>query len=240
MTNTSPNWRADFFRFLRRPTIIPVIGVALGPLVGWIVFSISSLKGMPLFLVGGSITGLIIGLVMGLYVRRAETLTLSEITLNIPEFAQMKFAINAEYRRVAWKLFVETLTRIATQPLGSEDGSLREALTSLYSLFSVTRDLLKNMQPSKATSFVTVEMFAVRMLNQEIRPFLSKWHTQLKKFESIHPDKRESEWEENKNCRKELEALRNRLISYTRAFGELAGVKDLDPFFGTTPQLTNR
>ena len=119
MTNTSPrSWRADFFRFLRRPSIIPLSGVTLGPLVGWIVFSISSLKGMPLFLVGGSITGLIIGLVMGLYLRRAETLTLSEITLNIPEFAQMKFAINSEYRRVAWKLFVETLTRIATQPLG--------------------------------------------------------------------------------------------------------------------------
>jgi hypothetical protein len=74
---------------------------------------------------------------LGLYSRRAQSLTLSEITLSIPEFAEMKFAVNAEYRRVAWNLFIETLTRMATQPLGPEDGSLREALTSLYTRFSM-------------------------------------------------------------------------------------------------------
>jgi len=49
---------------------------------------------MPLFLVGGSVTGLIIGLVMALFIRRAETLTLSEVTINVPEFAEIKFAVN--------------------------------------------------------------------------------------------------------------------------------------------------
>jgi len=125
---------------------------------------------------------------------------------------------------------VETLTRVATQPLANEAGFLREAMTSLYNLFTDTRQLLKNMHPSKPTSEVTVEVFAVKMLNQEIRPFLSKWHVQLKEFESTHPNVSESDWPENANCRKELEALRNRLISYTKAFGELAGLKNTDRF----------
>jgi hypothetical protein len=87
------------------------------------------------------------------------------------------------------------------------------------------------MQPSKPTSYVTVEMLAAKMLNYEMRPFLSKWHIRVKQFESTHPGERESHWEENATFRKELETLRERLITYTRAFGELAGVKDVNGFF---------
>jgi len=152
------------------------------------------------------------------------------MTLNLPQFGEMKFAINLEYRRVAWKLFVETLTRVSTQPLGIENGSLREALTSFYSLFSATRELLKNMPPSKPASKITVEMLAVKMLNQEIRPFLSKWHVRLKKFEVTRPGIEESEWSQNEECRKELEALRSTLMNYTKAFGELASVANLSEF----------
>jgi len=225
-------------RFFRRPTILLLVGTTFGLLVGWSVFSFSTLTGKSRFVVGGGLTGLVISAVIESYNRRAETLILSEIRKNVPEFAELKFAINDEYRRVAWKLFVETLTRVATQPLGTEDGSLREALTSLYGLFGVTRDLLKNMQPSKPTTNVTVEMLAVKMLNQEIRPFLSKWHVQLKKFESTDRGVTESDWSENTNCRKELEALRKRLISYTKAFGELGGVTNLAGFFD--PQFTSK
>jgi hypothetical protein len=38
-------------------------------------------------------------------------------------------------RRAAWSLYVELVTRIAVQPLEIDEGLLREALTSLYSLF---------------------------------------------------------------------------------------------------------
>jgi hypothetical protein len=219
------------FRYFIRASAVLALGTSLGLLIGWLVFSVSTLSGKPLFIVEGGLIGLVISAIGLAYNRGSGFLTLSEITLNLPEFAEMKFAINSEYRRVAWKLFVETLTRVVTQPLGPEDGSLREALTSLHSLFGATRELLKNMPPTKLTSKVTVEMLAVRMLNQEVRPFLSKWHIQLKKFESVNPTAPESEWPENIECRKELEALGNRLIKYTTAFGELAGVQNVAGFF---------
>ncbi len=44
---------------------------------------------------------------------------------------------NDTERRAAWELYVELVTRVATVPL--EYGLLREALTSLYSLFSSAR-----------------------------------------------------------------------------------------------------
>ena len=218
-------------RYFVRASIILIFGSLLGLLIGWLVFSVSTLHGKALFLAEGALIGLIISAIAVAYNRGSGFLTLSEMTLTIPEFAQMKFAMNFEYRRVAWKIFIETLTRVTTQPLGLEDGSLRDALTSLYSLFGATRDLLKNMPPSKPTSKITVEMLAIKMLNEELRPFLSKWHIQLKKFESANPTAPESEWPQNVDCRKELEILRKRLIKYTTAFGELADVRNVAGFF---------
>ena len=211
------------FGHIVRASAVLIIGTIIGALVGWLVFSVSILKGKSLFLVGGGLIGLIVSALLVAYTtRRFGALALSEITVSVPEFAEMKFAVNSEYRHVAWKLFIETLTRVATQPLGTEHGSLREAIASLHRLFTDTRELLKTMRPSKPTAGITVEVCAAKMLNQEIRPFLSRWHVRLQEFESRHNEMAESDWQDNAACRKELEALRNRLISYTRAFGELA------------------
>ena len=226
-------------RFFRHPLVVTVVGLIVGTAAGWAVFSFSELTGKARLLVGGSLTGLITALVMILYLRRAERFVLSEVKLSVPEFAEITFAVNVEYKRVAWKLFIETLTRIATQPFGQGEGSIREALTSLYGVFTSTRELLKNMEPTKPSTRVTVEMLAVRMLNHEIRPFLAKWHIQLRSFESASPNAAESSWSRNIECRQELEVLRDRLVDYTVAFGELAGLKDAHAFLDRDAILDN-
>ena len=228
------------FRHVVRASAVLIIGAIVGVLVGWLVFSVSILKGKYLFLVDGGLIGLVVSALFVAYTtRRFGALALSEITINVPEFAEMKFAVNSEYRRVAWKLFIETLTRVATQPLGTEHGSLGEAISSLHHLFTDTRELLKTLHPSKPTAGITVEVCAVKMLNQEIRPFLSRWHVRLHEFESRHNEMAERDWPDDATCRKELEALRDRLISYTRAFGELAGLKNTESFLAP-PNLANR
>ena len=228
------------FRHIVRASVVLTIGAIVGVLVGWLVFSVSILKGKSLFLVGGGLIGLVVSALFVAYTtRRFGALALSEITVSVPEFAEMKFAVNSEYRRVAWKLFIETLTRVATQPLRTEHGSVGEAISSLHRLFTDTRELLKTMHPSKPTAGITVEVCAVKMLNQEIRPFLSRWHVRLQEFESRHNEVTEEDWPDNAACRKELEALRDRLISYTRVFGELAGLKNTESFLAP-PNLANR
>jgi hypothetical protein len=233
-----PKTQGKLHRFFRHPVVIAVVGALIGAAAGWAVFSFSSLTGRARLLVGGSLTGVITGLAMVVYVRRSERFVLSEVTLSLPEFAEVKFAVNTEYKRVAWRLFIDTLTRVTTQPLGKEEGSVREALTSLHGVFTSTRDLLKNMEPSKPTSAPTVEMLAARMLNHEIRPFLGKRHVQLKAFESANPGVTESAWPENNECRADLERLRARLIDYTVAFGELAGLQDVHAFLQPDAMLT--
>jgi hypothetical protein len=100
-------------------------------------------------------------------------------------------------------------------------------LTSLYGLFATTRDTLKASRPSVPVSGrQTVEHLAVTMLNQQLRPFLSKWHPRLGQFEKTHPNGQESAWPDNAACRRELRLVKANLVDYALGFAELAGVRD--------------
>jgi hypothetical protein len=69
------------------------------------------------------------------------------------------------------EIFLETATRISTQTMEQHSGLLREALTSMYSLFDTTRQLLKSSQPSPPHHESSIEQLAIGMLNLELRPF---------------------------------------------------------------------
>ena len=215
----------------RRRWVRLLIGCLVGSFIGLILLILVRLTGVPQFIVAGTLIGLVVTAIVD---RDYKGTQLSQVQLSIPQFSSMTFVVNAEYRRVAWKLFVETSTRIATQPLGFEEGFLREALNSLHSIFGTTRELLKVMEPSPGNGGTTVEMFAFDMLNNELRPFLSKWHPQLQAFEAQHQDKMESEWDKNQECRQELEEVRKHLLRYAKGFGELAGVSHLEHFIPDT------
>lgn len=228
----------QIWKTLRQPTVLPlVLSVPVGVGVGTALAFLADVQGKPRIVVLTTLTCLILAIVVAFFQRRAADLILTEVKINVPEFSELKFVINSEYRRVAWRLFIETMTRVATQPLPSQSGIAREALNSLHSLFSTCRELLKGMEPSKATSGATVELFAMQMLNHEIRPFLAKWHPLLTEYEKRIPSGNEGPWDRENDCRAEMEAVRQRLVPYARAFGELAGVQQLESFFSPTPTI---
>lgn len=141
--------------------------------------------------------------------------------------SELTFVVNNDARQVAWKLYIETVTRVSTQPLTDEEGYIREALTSLYGLFATTRDTLKASRPSVPVSGgQAVEHLAVTMLNHELRPFLSKWHPRLREFEKAHPDGQESAWPGNVECRSDLRHVQSHLVGFALGFARLAGVRD--------------
>jgi len=139
----------------------------------------------------------------------------------------------------AWNLYVEYATRIATQPLEAGQGSMREALSSLYALFDVTRSVLKQEGPGVAQGPQSIGPLAIRILNDGVRPFLVKWHTQLSAFESaqalqqrqehgpdVTPIIDESEWELADAFYDEMNQFRLDLLQYVEALADLAGVND--------------
>jgi hypothetical protein len=202
-----------------------------GAIVGFGVLQVKHLPELFKYPLIGAIAGLFVAILALLIGRRRETLLLEKVKITVPELAELTFAVSGEHRKVAWKIFIEIMTRVATQPLGPQEGLLREAFSSLYSIFLSIRELLKTTEPARPTAGPTVEMFAFRMLNKEIRPFLAKWHPELKRFEQTTPPQPETAWEHNNICRGELRQLQDRLVEYGHAFGKLADVKRLEEFF---------
>ncbi len=116
----------------------------------------------------------------------------------------------------AWDLYVELLTRIATQPLPDLEGIEKTALDSVYSLFPTTRAILK----ARGRQCVEFTKLAIVVLNQQVRPFTAKWH-------KISVDGGFSKPETCQQFRRELLALQVQLLTYARALADIAGVEDL-------------
>jgi hypothetical protein len=211
-------------RKIRKRALQLLLAAITGTVAGLAVFTISQVTGRNLYLIIGAIAGVAAVLTLHRYWGAAQ---LTEVTITVPQVSELKFVVNNEARLVAWQLYIETVTRVATQPLSDDDGFLREALTSLYGLFATTRDTLKASRPSiPAAGGQTVEHLAVTMLNRQLRPFLSKWHPQLLEFEQLHPDSHETAWPDNNKCRNDLRQVQENLVEYALGFARLAGVHD--------------
>lgn len=200
-----------------------LLAVIIGAVTGLIVFSITRITGRNLFLITGGIAGAAAILVLQLYWRTAR---LSEVKITVPQVSELTFVVNNDARQAAWRFYIETVTRVSTQPLTDEEGLIREALTSLYGLFATTRETLKDSRPSVPVSGgQTVEHLAVTMLNHELRPFLAKWHPRLSEFENSSPGAPESAWPDSMRCRAELRTVQSNLTGYALGFARLAGVR---------------
>ena len=205
-----------------RVVLSPIVGAATGLLV----FFGVRLPAMWLAAVCGAVAGTAVGLVTYMYRR---TVRLTGATLSVPQLGQLHFAVTRESQQVAWRLFVELVTRISTQPLDDRSGRLRSALNSLYSLLQFTRELLRENPPSQQTGQEpTVEELAITMLNADLRPFLVYWHRTLTEWRQANPDRPEADWPRHGECRSQLSDVQHRLRQYALNFGQLAGVPNAE------------
>ncbi|MCH8804849.1 MAG: hypothetical protein IH986_02020 [Planctomycetes bacterium] len=119
-------------------------------------------------------------------------------------------------KNAAWELYVELLTRVSTQNLQPEHGDEKTALDSIFALFALTRETLKN-QGRHCNEFAKI---AIVVLNQVVRPFTAKWHK-----ESLA-----GAFSDEARCREfrdELSQLQQQLRRYTVALADMADVEDL-------------
>jgi len=143
---------------------------------------------------------------------------------------------NDDERKAAWELYVELVTRISVVTLEPGEGLLREALSSLYTLFATTRDILRRYGPdvaeSKPGGQYNFGTLAVAMLNIGLRPMLARWHPALEDWEATRPQQvsrgeHERAWDKANDLRSALEATRDLLTQYARLMADACGVPDL-------------
>ena len=129
---------------------------------------------------------------------------------------ELELSFSDSDKKAAWEMYIELLTRITTQYLAPEHGDEKTALDSIYSLFGITRDILKKY----SSSCIEFTKIAIVVLNQVIRPFTAKWHKV-----SL-----EGGFDDAITCvsfRDELSELQGDLRNYAKLLSDIAGVEDL-------------
>ena len=146
--------------------------------------------------------------------KRVDTQSIT-VRLSLPGTASASWTAsfkNAD-KLAAWELYVEMATTVITQPLEDQHGDEQTALNSLYSLFPTTREVLRRHGPPASEC----SRVAIAVLNQAVRPFTTKWHSQA--LSGAFKDE---------TCRlqfrAELEDLQHHLQNYTAQLEKIAGV----------------
>ena len=155
---------------------------------------------------------------------------LKKVSVNLPfGIGGAEWEADVTERKAAWALYVELVTRITLQSLEADRGLLREALDSLYSMFAITRQILREAGPDVGLSSASVGGIAIAVLNKGLRPFLSKWHPLLQTWEAqkpptTSPKEHEKNWFQEPQMRQELLLLGKELEQYANALAEIVGV----------------
>ena len=165
-------------------------------------------------------------------------LTSVKVSLKLPYIGGVEgtWEPDENEQKAAWEMYVELITRISVAELKPGEGLLREALSSLYTLFDTTRMILRKYGPSvaqpKGKAKLSFGYLAVAILNAVLRPVLAKWHPLLLDYEStkessVSPLKHERQWDKNEELRGVLNDVRGVLIEYANLLAQVIDIPSL-------------
>ncbi len=141
--------------------------------------------------------------------------SMTSLKVNL-KFLQMEWKPNDVDKDAAWEMYIELITRVSTQDLLPSHGDEATALTSIFKLFDITRNVIRR----KGRQCESFSKIAIIILNQKIRPFTAKWHkiSEAGGFSNV------------KTChdfRAELADLQEVLRIYSRMLADMASVEDI-------------
>lgn len=160
------------------------------------------------------------------------------VEIGIPSLGRIEgsWSPDDNEQKAAWELYVEIVTRVSATEVHPKEGSLREVLSSLHSLFGITRTILRTYGPSiaqpKGNGVLSLGYIAVVILNMVLRPFLSKWHPLLTDYESTRANgistiDHEQRWDRFFEFRQDLAETQKSILEYADVLAEVARVPPL-------------
>lgn len=165
-------------------------------------------------------------------------LTELNVELGLPHVGSISGVWKPDHREqeAAWELYVELATRVTLTGLKADEGLLRESLTSLYTIFTLSREILKKYGPNiarrRAQGELSFGFLALNILNYVIRPVLATWHPRLLDYEhtrsaSTSVFDHEQQWRHAGELRTALNDARVILLQYADILAQVAGVPQL-------------
>jgi hypothetical protein len=142
---------------------------------------------------------------------------------------------NYEDMQIAYQLYVELTTRKIGLPIDVEDDFLIEVYNSWYEFFKVTRSHIKAIPAQKIRKSKTTRAIvkvAIEVLNEGLRPHLSKWQARFRKWYDINsakedfkhknPQDLQKEFPDFDKLVKEMKSVNKKLIEYRKTMKRLA------------------
>lgn len=139
-----------------------------------------------------------------------------------------KLVIKASHEelQLAYDVWVELSTRKIALPFDDEHDSVHGIHQSWYDFFSITRELLKKVPARKlrAKQSLSIVTIVIRVLNEVIRPYLTKWHGKFDSWEASQssnshptvPEEKQKEFPEYAIMIEELKTVNRALVNYKK------------------------
>ena len=171
---------------------------------------------------------LVIALALWLSLRFYFRQKLPDFEIDSAEFGlgnqKITFKPNDTDRQIAYSIWVELSTRKIGLPIDIEDDVISEIYDSWYAYFSVTRELIKDVPVSKVRDDSTSKIISlsVEVLNEGLRPHLTKWQArfrhwyerQLDKADDVDPQALQKKFPAYDALSTDMLAVNARLIRY--------------------------
>jgi hypothetical protein len=134
-----------------------------------------------------------------------------------------------EELRAAHRIRTELLNRITGHPLAQDEGSLREALTSLHRLLDITRTTKGNIHPAALhppPPGPNLGEITDRLINDVLRQSLTHWHVELGAHEDLRPPEvsridHERDWTGHNELRQALNTINVRALDVADQLGAI-------------------
>jgi hypothetical protein len=185
----------------------------------------------PIAVVVIAVVAIVAWLILKSYFRRR----LADFEIDSAEFGlgdqKISLKPNDTDRQIAYSIWVELSTRKIGLPIDVDDDVIAEIYDSWYAFFSVTRELIKDIPVSKVRNDSTSKIInlSVEVLNEGLRPHLTKWQArfrhwydrQLDKKDDIDPQGLQKSFPAFEALTEDLLAVNKRLIRYRAKMIEL-------------------
>ena len=166
--------------------------------------------------------------------RKVKAYEIDEAVIGIGD-QKVKIKPNYQDMQIAYKLWVELSTRKIGLEIDLENDVVKEIFDSWYEFFKLTRELIKDIPVSKIRkdeSTKELVRIAIEVLNEGLRPHLTKWQARFRKWYNIEiareenrnlsPQDIQKKYPEYENLTKEMIEVNHQLIEYRKILRQLA------------------
>lgn len=166
--------------------------------------------------------------------RKVKAYEIDEAVIGIGD-QKVKIKPNYQDMQIAYNLWIELSTRKIGLELDLDNDVIKEIYDSWYDFFKLTRELIKDIPVSKIRkdeSTKELVRIAIEVLNEGLRPHLTKWQARFRRWynteiereenKNLSPQEIQKKYPEYEKLTKEMIEVNHQLIEYRKILRQLA------------------